>query len=338
MTTKTNKHIRPRSTPNSRHAFIESLGFAESTSVSYTSPVQQRSVAPSRLVSTAVTPATSVEEMWDTTELQADSMIDWAPVSVDSKGLNKRLRFKLVLAWLVVLTTLAAAAYWVLQAPGASGDRAAAQTRADALALDAALPAMLAATATLTPELDDAGLDLSSATASVDEASRELFASAGALADSDTAIRSNATSAATTALAAAGTLNTSAAYLGAVVPILTAPVLETDSNLVELADAASVFAAWQSKFDNVVAILPDAVFDPVSALLGQVGSNLGSIQSQYLDGLRLGDRAATLAAVRELERQLSQAWSVLLVETETLKATIAGDIASIEESLALVAG
>lgn len=336
MTTKTHKHIRPRRPRLARNSLMESLGFTESSTVTHATPPAKAAPAPSRLVSTAVHRATTVAEMWDTTELHAESMVDWTPVTVDDKKLNKRIRFKLVLLWVFALTALGTVGYWLYQRPAATADLAVAQVEADVAALDSDLGPMLEATSALTPELDQITLDLGAATAAVDQTSRDLFAAAANLPDSELTLRSNVTQAATDALDASKTLNTAAAYVGAVVPILTGPTFETDSGLVELADAAAQFAAWHAHFDTVRNVLPSAVLVPVTQELAVVSADLGSIQTAYLDGLREGDRSAALQAVRDLEGRLSDAWSLLMSETDLLKTSISDSVHAARESLQLV--
>jgi hypothetical protein len=315
---------------------MEYLGFAEASTVSYATPSPKPVPAPSRLVSTSLRSATTVEEMWDTTELQAESMMDWAPISVDTKRLNKRVRFKVLLGWIVALAAVGAAGYWLYQVPGATADLAVVEVEADVAALDAALSPMLAVTAALTPEFDQITLDLGSATSAVDQTSRDLFAAAADLPDSELALRSNVTQAATDALDASKTLNTAAAYLGAVIPILTGPTLETDPELVELADAAAQFAAWQAHFDTVRNVLPGTVLLPVTEELAEVSTDLAAIQTAYLDGLREGNRPAALQAVRDLEGRLNDAWSLLVSQTESVKSSITASAQSAQESLNLV--
>lgn len=338
MTTKTHKHTRPRRSGPPGSSFMESLGFAETPTVSYVAPPANTKPAPSRLVSTAVQRPITVEQMWDTTELHADSMVDWAPVAVDNRTLNKRLRLRVVLVWLLVLGAVGAGGYWLSQAPGASADRAVVQVTSDAESLQTALVPMLNATEALSPELEEIALDLAAATAAVDETSRELFAAAASLPDSELELRSNATDSATAAINASKQLTTVAAYLGAVIPIMSGPSLETDPSLVELADAAAQYAAWQSHFDSVRGVLPDSVLSAVTGELENISSELGSLQSGYLDAVREGDREGALEAIRDLEGRLSAAWSILITEIETVKLSIAETIHSAQESLRLMAG
>lgn len=338
MTTKTHKHTRPRHSGPPGRSFMESLGFAETPTVSYVAPPTSSKPAPSRLVSTGVGRAITVEQMWDTTELHAESMVDWAPVAVDKRKLNKRLRFKVIAIWLLILGTLGVGGFWLWQAPSASADRAIAEVTADAESLETALAPMLTATEALTPEFEEITLALADAAATVDETSRELFAAAASLPDSELELRSNATDSATAAINASKQLTTTAAYLGAVVPIMTGPALETDPDLVELADAAAQFAAWQSHFDSVRGVLPVAVMTAVSRELETISADLGSIQSNYLDAVREGDRESALETIRSLEGRLSNAWSLLLTETETARASIIEIIVSAQTSLDLVAG
>jgi hypothetical protein len=121
-----------------------------------------------------------------------------------------------------------------------------------------------------------------------------------------------------------------------VIPILTGPTLETDPELVELADAAAQFAAWQAHFDTVRNVLPGTVLLPVTEELAEVSTDLAAIQTAYLDGLREGNRPAALQAVRDLEGRLNDAWSLLVSQTESVKSSITASVQSAQESLNLV--
>lgn len=317
---------------------MESLGFTESPSVSYVSTQIKPATEPSRLVSTATHRVITVEEMWDTTELHADSLVDWKPKDVNDRKLNKRFRWKLAAGWVLLLGILGAAGYWLYSAPGDAADQAIQDLRINGEALENVLAPLQVAVVDLSPELEEITLALAEATANVDSASRELFTSAANVPDGGDAVRSHATDAATISLSASKSVNTIAAYLGAIVPILTGPSLETDPEIADLADAAAQFAQWQSHFDSVRGVLPDSVLIPVTEALDTLSVELSLIQTTYLDSLREGDRVGALDSVRALEGRLSEVWSMLLTETEVAKTAIAAEIESAGESLDLLAG
>lgn len=340
MTTKTAKHIRPRRSAPARHSWMESLGFSDTPSVSYVSapmaaPVAQ--AAPSRLVSTATHRVTTVEEMWETTELHAESMIDWRPDAVDNVRLNKRIRWKIVLLWTLIVAVLGGVGYWIYQAPAASAEQAVEQLGTDGEALAATLEPLAEVVGQLTADADEFSLALSEATARTDQASRVLFESAAAIPDAENGLRSTATNAATNALEASKIVNGLVSYLGAAMPILTGPALETDPELIELADAAAQFADWQSRFDSVRIVLPDSVFSGTSDGFAALSSDLPAIQTAYLDALRTDNREGALTAIRNLEAGLSEVWASMNTETESLKLTVLDLLDQTRDALALLA-
>lgn len=316
-----------------RNSTMEVLGFLETPSVSY---VDTHRPAPSRLVSTSTQTGLTVAEMWDTTELHADSMADWKPVDVDDRRLDKKVRWPLLTLWLLILLALGAGGFWIWQSPTNGANVALNEVEADATALQQVLGPLETANASLVPGQSFDVTLISNALNSVDDASRELFSSAGALPASESIHRTAASDAATQALDASKTLNGLAAYLGAVTPIMVAPTLITDPDLIDLETAVREYGDWRSHFDTVRRALPEGTMTRVTQELGLVNNRLDSIQRAYIDGLREDDRQAALAAIRELEGLLSTAWGVLLQEAESVQQSVAVRIDSAWESLSLL--
>lgn len=333
MTAKT--HRRPK---RMRNSVMESLGFTETPSVYYVSHPSTPPRRPTRLVSTSTRPAITVEEMWDTTELETDSMIDWLPIDIDKRRLNKRIRWPMMLMWVLILAVLGFGGYSIYRAPSNAAAVALSRVAEDAAALDSTLDQFEAATDAVTPEAPEISTDLGASTTAVDGASRALFFSSADVPASELTRRSAATDAATQALDASKTLSTTAAYLGAVGPIMTGPALMTESELTDLATAATEFGEWRSRFDSVRKALPETVLSKVSAELAIISGQLDRIQSEYLDGLREQDEMAALTAIRELEGMLATTWTLLLDETESVKATIKSRIDNARSALDLLTG
>lgn len=326
----TRSHIKRKPMRNSA---MEVLGFIETPSVSH---VDTHLPAPSRLVSTTSTTGLSVADMWETTELHADSMADWKPVEVDKRRLNKRVRWPLVTLWVLILAVAGVGGYFVWQAPTNAAEAALGALSDDAMGLQEVLGPLETANASLIPGQSIDATSISKAVNDVDNASRALFSSAGALPAAESASRTAASDAATQALDASKTLNGLAAYLGAVTPVMVAPTLITDPELIDLETAVREYGAWRSQFDTVRGALPEGTMTRATQELGLVSNRLESVQGAYIDGLREDDRQAALAAVRELEGLLSTAWGVLLQEAETAQKAVAARIDSAWESLGLL--
>ncbi len=318
-----------------RNSAMEALGFIERPSVSY---VEGPSVARSELVSTTAQTGLTVAEMWDTTELHADSMVDWQPVDVDERHLNKKIRWPMLLLSLLLVAGLTAGGYYMYQAPASGAQAALAVVVSDGGALGAALNPLETVTEKLTPGQNVDSAAIGSAAADVDDASRELFSSAGELPASESSSRSAATEAATQALDASNNLTGLATYVGAITPVMVAPTLITDPELVDLQTAVSDFGQWRNEFDTVRLSLPEGTMTLVTQELALVSNRLEQIQNAYVDGLRDDDQQAALAAVRDLEGHLSTAWSVLLREADAVKVEVTTRIEAAWNALNLLPG
>lgn len=333
MTVKT--HKRPR---RQRYSMMESLGFTETPSVAYSSPrPTSRKTAPTRLVSTNGGRSTTVDEMWNTTELQAGSMTDWKPVDIERR-LNKKVRYPLIAIWVVIIGVIAAGGAWLWQ----NSDRASATAFTDvqeaAAGLAATLDPLAEAAATIDANAEVVPGAILSSAANADEASRTLFSTAAELSSSHATSRSLASDAATQTLNATKSLTNTAAYLAAITPVLTAPSLITEPDLIDLGSAATDFGGWRARFDMVVSNLPEGVLSSVTAHLNGIENELEAIQGAYLDGLREDDQAAAQEAVGTLEGRLTSAWSLLLDETELAKASIQDEINAARETLVSLTG
>ncbi|MDH3190098.1 MAG: hypothetical protein OEM39_05580 [Acidimicrobiia bacterium] len=318
-----------------RNSAMEALGFIERPSVSYVRPPQ---VAPSRLVSTSTRSGLTVAEMWETTELEADSMADWKPDAVDERRLNKRIRWPMLVLWALILGALGTGAYLVWQAPANGAQAALAGVAADADVLVDTLGPLEDVTNSLIPGQNVDSVAISAAASAVDDASRRLFTSSGDLPASEASSRSAATEAATQALEASKNLTGLAAYVGAVTQVIVVPTLITNPALVDLETAVRDFGEWRNQFDTVRRALPEGTLTTVTDELASVSARLESLQNAYIDGLRDDDAVAALAAVRDLEGLMATAWTKLLDETDALKEDIASKIGLARASLDLLPG
>jgi hypothetical protein len=326
MTSKTNRKPKHRhKAPRRRNSMMESLGFSESKSTSYAT--RGRHSPP---IGAGDQPAREAPLHPDP---MVDSVADWAPIEFDRSGLNQRMRWSLVVMWLVVLGIVGGAAYWLYEGPNASAENAVAAVTVDASTLVSSLEALETVAATLDPASLEPSSESVAATADVDDASRELFSSSGELSAGDSSLRLAATDASTHALDASRTLSTSMSYIAAVSPILTAPTLETDPEAIDLATAATDFGSWISRFDQVRNALPDSVLSQVTAELDRISNSLETTQRAYLDALREDDREAALEVVRGLEGSMLGAWTLLVDEVDELRQSILGRIESARQAL-----
>ncbi|MGB7860396.1 MAG: hypothetical protein WBM90_07855, partial [Acidimicrobiia bacterium] len=105
-------------------------------------------------------------------------------------------------------------------------------------------------------------------------------------------------------------------YQSAVIPILAAPLFETDPALIELDDAVLVFGTWQSKFMSIVDSLPVGTFDAVATELRLVSDDLDDVRAAYVDGLRIGNATAASDAIDGLSGRLLEIETILTEATD----------------------
>ncbi|MEX1038901.1 MAG: hypothetical protein WDZ96_08615 [Acidimicrobiia bacterium] len=332
MTAKT--HRKPRRV---RYSMMESLGFTETPSVSYSAPPVVARSAPSHLVSANGTTARTVEEIWNTTELEADSMADWKPIDVERK-LNKKVRLPLIAIWIVIVGVIGTGGVWLWQNSDRSAGTAIAEVQEAGQTLSSTLDPLIAAVDSIDPANGPIPDTILPAATNTDTASRALFSAAAELTGTQATSRSVATDAATQALDATKSLTNMGAYVGAVTPILTAPTLITEPELIGLQTAVSDFGTWRAQFGMVLSNLPEGVLPEVTVELNAIRGDLEAIQGAYVDGLRVDDRIAALDAVRTLEGRLASAWSLLLTGTESAKTAIVEQVESAREALRSLTG
>lgn len=336
MTVKT--HRKPKAT---RYSMMESLGFTETPIVTHTTPRAVTSMdiprAPRHLAPAPSTRYGTVEEIWNTTELDAASMADWAPIDIE-KRLDKKVRLPLVAIWILIFGLVGAGGVWLWQNSERSSENALAGVQQAGAALGEALDPLATATASIDPASGPLPETILPAVAAVDATSRSLFTAAAELSATQAGSRSVATDAATLALGATGAISNLSAYIGAVTPILTAPTLITEPELIDLQTAVAEFGSWRNTFGIVLSNLPEGVMPELTSELNAIRNDLESMQGAYVDGLREDDRVAALEAVRALEGRLATAWETLLGEVERARVSISGQIESAREAVLSLTG
>lgn len=320
---------------------MESLGFTETPIVTYSAPRVPESGSPrttrSHLAPSVSTRNGTVEELWNTTELETDSMADWSPIDVE-KRLNKKIRLPLVAIWVLIIGVIGAGGVWLWQNADRTSESAIARVQDAGIALGETLEPLAGAAASIDPAGGPIPETVLPVIADTDRTSRALFSAAADLSGTQAGSRSVATDAATLALDATRTLSNLSAYIGAVTPILTAPTLITEPELIDLQTAVAEFGTWRTTFGMVLSDLPEGVMPELTAELNSIRDDLEAMQGAYVDGLREDDRVAALDAVRVVEGRLATAWGILLVEVETAKSSIDRQIDGAREAVRSLTG
>lgn len=319
-----------------RFPSMESLGFFDTPTVA-TAP-WVATASPTATASVVTTrPMTSsgdmVQDLWDSTELVAPSLLDWKPTAPDRKHLRARkFRWSRVFLVLIIATALGGAAYWLYQRPSAAAAASAAAVEDQATELSAALDGVADVGGQLSaPEI---AVNLSASDLfEVDNAARGLFDASGDLPGSETATRSIATNAATLSLDVSRQLRDGLAYRGALEPILLTPALETDPALTDIAAAALEFSEWRAHFESIRSALPEGVAAVVTVALEDFSSGLETRQGSYLDAIRSNDPQGAEAAIQALESDLASIRELMM----TTLTGLAGEVDSeLDDARALI--
>ena len=264
-----------------------------------------------------------VRDIWESTELNAPSLVDWAPQGFADKHLERRrFRWPMLLLLIVLTITVAGAALWLYRAPENAASAAIGQVRAEAGALSTVITDVLP----LVDDLDSDRLPQANQNASVffemGERARAMFALSADLPAVDSVDRRAAAEAAGLAIDASRQLMDATAYRTAVEPALALPVLETDLDLTDLATATEVFTQWRAGFDSIRSGLPDGVAVQASAALDEVSTGLEATQTDYLDALRTGNRTAAVEVLGRLRSDLLAARQAMLADMAALSDSV----------------
>ncbi len=339
-----------------RLASMESLGFIDTPTVNWTTPPIAPAADPglgsettqtTELVPLLVGRHTRhveptgelVKDMWDSTELHAPSLIDWAPQAFSAKKLEQRdFRWPVLLGVFVVVVAVAGLGYWFFTKPGGAATSALAQLQTQASALAGTFDQASRLIADLDAErLPQANQD-STVFFDMGEAARAMFASSAELQASDSANRSAAADAASLALDASRQLMDATAYRTALEPALSLPLLETDPGLTDLVTATAAFSEWRSGFEAVHEALPTEVTGQAPTALDALSAHLETTQSAYLDALRTEDRAAAVEAIGTLRAELQQVRHALLVDMGEISVSVSALLERAEARLEQLIG
>lgn len=268
-----------------------------------------------------------VKDIWESTDLNAPSLVDWAPQSFGTKHLGtRRFRWPMLLVVIVLGAAIAGAALWLYREPDNTKSTALEQVRAEAETLSTAL-------SDVTPLVDDLSADRlpeSNRDATVffelGESARALFAASADLPTDDSTDRSAAAEAAGLAIEASRQLMDATAYRTALEPALALPELETDPDLTDLPSATEAFTQWRVSFDSVRSGLPAAIATETSPALEEISAELEATQTAYLDALRTDNRTAAVEVLGMLRANLQSARQALLADTAAVAEAVSGMI------------
>ena len=315
MIAKRPRHARRR---RPRFALMESLGFYEQTTAA----------KPARATAVVVPNQPSPPPV-------VDPFDGWTPTTFGRQLTSGRVRWSQVVGVIMMCAGIAGIAAWLYLRPTELAANAIAEVRAKAVALQPSLTALAAINGRGTPESlgSPSAID---ALLEVDRHARALFQAAGSLIDEQEQSRAVAADAAAGAIAAARILADTIAYRDALLPVITAPALETDPELVELDAAAFAYGEWHARFETVRDSLPVGVLDDVTTRLGMVAAESKQIQARYLDSLRSDDAMGAQAAILDLATLLDAVdveLSAAIAQNQEKAATRIADAIALIESL-----
>lgn len=234
---------------------------------------------------------------------QTHTLDTWQPSAAQSGLSRSNIRWTASLITLVAAVGLGVGAFLIYQRTASMADVAVDDVVEQAVVVRSLLDSLdpLASTTELTSSENDAATN---AVANINAEARELFSLAGALPDSESAVRVVASDAASLALNATRRLIDVRAFYAALEPALMPPALETDSSLVDLAVAAQDFGNWRAYMTAVAGALPDGVSSGVNTQLTKLLASLDAVQSNYLDALKADGRFEATDVVDSITKEL----------------------------------
>ena len=264
-----------------------------------------------------------VKDIWDSTDLDAPSLVDWSPQGFGTKHMGRRrFRWPMLLMLVVVALAVAGTALWLYREPSNDAATALGQVQSEAVALANAIDEI----SPLVDDLDADRLPEANQDASVffdmGERARSMFAASASLPADDTGDRSAAAEAAGLAIDASRQLMDTTAYRTALEPALTLPLLETDPALTDLTTATEAFTEWRTGFQATRDALPVDVAAQTSAALDDLISRLETTQTAYLDALRTGNRTAAVEAIGSLRADLQSVRHSMLMDIGGVSTTV----------------
>jgi hypothetical protein len=313
---KTSVHRRPL-----RFSSLETLGFTDATSTWSDTP---REVVPQHPQTTGEVPIRGRHEAGP------DPLSSWHPEEIGGRLTGGNVRWGLVSLLVLVLAGAGALGYWLYQRPTSLEQASLATVTVHAQSLRASIDKVETFNSTL---LDDTASPGTADLFAVEAEARALFNSSGSLDGSATTLRSAALRAASSTLDGIRLASDAHSDRAAVLPILAAPRLETDPELIALDEAARQYGAWQLSFDQARSALSDQVLPDVTQQLDILSGDLTSILGRYVDALRRDDEAAANGALLELNSRLAQVQGVMNDAIRGIQDRVSSRLAEVRESL-----
>lgn len=229
------------------------------------------------------------------------SLLDTAPTEVPSLG-GGRMRWSVALLSVLIAVSSLATGWWLYRQPQVAAEAATADLDSKATSL---VQALVATDLVLTRLEQGAGaIEAEDTLAGLDRAARDLFAAAAALPATMADERTQATTAAASALEVERALEAAMAFGGGLTAGLLEPRLETDPALSSISDAALAFTDWRTDLAEMAATLPPDAAPVTAAALGALLDGLDGYQTRYLDAMREQDAEAAATTVAALVAEI----------------------------------
>ena len=302
-----------------RFSSLEILGFTDAESVWSDPPIDAdtEEIEPSRGRHEVVAP-------------QPDPFADWKPAEFGGRLAGSNVRWGMVVVLILSIVSLGGLALWLYQRPAVQEQTAIGEVSTQAGSLRSVLPLLEEFNQTLLEDTSEMG---PSSLVEVESEARALFDASGTLSGSGTGARTAATQAASAALDGVRLASEARSYRAAVTPVLIAPELETDPELIQLDEAARSFGSWQLAFDEVRTALPEGFLPDVSQRLDVLSGDLAGIMGRYVDALREDDRSAAEDVLSSLSSRLSQVRSSLDESLERIQGRVTARIVETGDAL-----
>lgn len=314
------RETRPRPRPI-RFLSMETLGFSNPSASWTDSPVH--------VPATTTMQPEARRGRHEASEPERLTLADWVPEEFGPRLGGRNVRWSIVSAVLVVLAGVGAVAYWAYQRPAAEAEASRVILSTEAERLLDALPTLEHFGEALTNNENLGSTELFV----VDDAARSLFDASGNFSGSDSVLRSHAATASTSALDGVRLAGDANSYRLAVTPILVAPGLETDPNLIELDEAARDFGDWQLRFDEIRTALPDQTMTATTEQLDILSGDLAGILSRYMDALQADDRSGATKVLDGLAARLAAIEGQMMTSLEEIQGRVLDRVNEAETAL-----
>lgn len=253
---------------------------------------------------------------------------DWSDLGRRLGGTDTR--WGMVVFVVLALAAASGLAFWLYQRPGRDAEAARSELQARAESVVGLLPELEALNSQLA-YADSTGA--TTALASLDEAARSLFEISSDVPDDSAELRATAVHAAGSLLDTIGLVDETIAYRQVLMPVLVAPELETDPNLIELDQAVRDFTEWQANLDSARSALRSGVMPDLTSQLDQLSADMPSTMSAYVDALRIDDQRAATSVVSDIAQRLAAIGQDLETSLADTQQMVSEDVVEIRQTL-----